>query len=184
MVIRELRNDEIIATYNDHLYHDFPSEERKPLDRIMVALNDGTYKCIGAFNDNCKQVAYAFFVVIGNKCLLDYFAVFKELRGKGTGSEFLQKVLREIGYESVIIEIEDPEKTNDENERKIRSRRMDFYLRCGCKNTGVKASAFGVEFLLLEYPESHDKKEVASNYLEIYKAILPKKMFENNMFIL
>ena len=94
MDIRTLTIEEIRQTYKEHLRYDFPPDELKPLDRIEVSINEGKYLCIGAFGEDGKLVAYAFFVMTGDKCLLDYYAVIPELRGKGIGSAFLSEAIR------------------------------------------------------------------------------------------
>ena len=108
MEIRELTLEEIRDIYKEHLCRDFPADELKPLDRMEVSLREGTYKCVGAFEAGAFR-AYAFFVIIGSRCLLDYFGVVPEMRGKGVGTAFLKEVLSSLEAELILIEIEDPE---------------------------------------------------------------------------
>ena len=186
MDIRTLTIEEIRQTYKEHLRYDFPPDELKPLDRIEVSINEGKYLCIGAFGEDGKLVAYAFFVMTGDKCLLDYYAVIPELRGKGIGSAFLSEAIRKADSSFTMIEIEDPFEAADEKEKLICQKRMDFYLNAGCINTEVRVSAFGVRFLILEYPLTgiHSASEVAEGYKDIYREILPSKMFEENIKII
>lgn len=184
MDIRTLTIEEIRKAYKDHLYYDFPPDELKPLDRIEASINAGQYLCIGAFED--KLVAYAFFVLTGDKCLLDYYAVIPELRGQGIGSAFIREAITKAGSSFTIIEIDDPSEASDEDEKLICRKRMDFYLKAGCINTEVRVSAFGVRFLILEYPlnGNHSASEVAEGYKDIYREILPSKMFDENIKII
>lgn len=178
MEIRELILEEIRVIYKEHLCRDFPADELKPLDRMEVSLREGTYRPIGAFEEGAFR-AYAFFVVIGSRCLLDYFGVVPSMRGKGIGTAFLKQVLSGLDAEMFLIEIEDPE----ECEMQRRLKRKNFYLNAGCKDTGVVFTTFGVRFLLLEYPKgsSHTSEEIEEGYKDIYRTILPEKMFERNI---
>ncbi len=176
MNIKELTLEEIRDIYARHLCRDFPADELKPLDRMEVSLREGTYKCLGAFEAGAFR-AYAFFVIIGSRCLLDYFGVVPEMRGKGVGTAFLKEVLSSLEAELILIEIEDPE------EGAMQLRRKSFYLNAGCIDTTVCFTTFGVKFLLLEYPTKikHTSEEIEEGYREIYRAILPKSMFERNI---
>ena len=178
MELKELTLEEIRGIYKEHLCRDFPADELKPLDRMEVSLRDGTYRCIGAYEEGAFR-AYAFFVIIGDRCLLDYFGVVPSVRGKGVGTTFLKQVLSSLDMEMILIEIEDPEK----GEIEIRSRRKKFYLNAGCRDTNVRFITFGVKFLLLEYPTSitHSPEEIEGGYRGIYRAILPPGMYERNI---
>lgn len=185
MNIRDLTRDEIRKAYVEHLKLDFPADELKPLDRIEKSIDDGQYRCIGAFDDEGAFVAYAFFVIVNGISLLDYYAVVPSKRGEGIGTGFLSQAILSTGIDFTLIEIEDPDSDIDEAERATRSKRKAFYLKAGCLDTGVKATAFGVDFLLLEYPTfssaAHSKVEVADAYSELYREILPRRMFERNI---
>ena len=185
MNIRELTIEEVRKVYKDHVREDFPREERKPLSRIEKTIKEGKYLCLGAFGEKGELLGYAFFVFEKEACLLDYYAVVPEMRGKGIGSAFLQEAVKNTRAEVTIIEIEDPEVSVPDEEKKARERRLSFYLNAGCVNTQVHVVTFGVKFLLLEYPvtASHDKDVIAQGYRSIYRSILPKWMFERNIVI-
>ena len=185
MQTRELTIEEIREVYKKYLYYDFPADERKPLSRIEKSIRDGRYLCVGAFDEEGRFLAYAFFVFIEDTCLLDYYAVVPSMRGKGIGSPFLQLAIRTAGFPMTIIEIEDP-RSGDTEEKTARERRLDFYLNAGCVNTNVHVLAFGVEYLLLEYPlqGTHEREELSEGYRSIYRSILPKSMFEKNISII
>ena len=183
--IRELSLEEIRDIYTRYLYYDFPFDERKPLDRIEKSMRGGQYLCLGAWNKDGIFLAYAFFVVIGKNVLLDYYAVVPEYRGTGIGTSFLPLAATKTNADCLIIEIEDPESANDPEEKIVRRKRQDFYLRTGCILSDVHARAFGVDYLLLEYPlgKTHSSGEIAENYLGIYRTILPRAMYEANMSV-
>ncbi|MBR2749717.1 MAG: GNAT family N-acetyltransferase [Lachnospiraceae bacterium] len=186
MQTRKLTIEEIREVYEKYLYYDFPDDERKPLSRIEQSIREGRYLCAGAFDEDGGFLAYAFFVFEKDVCLLDYYAVVPEMRGKGIGSAFLKEAVNHAGFGTNIIEIEDPDAGDTDKEKMARKRRLDFYLNAGCVNTHVHVLVFGVEYLLLEYPVNtvHSGKEITDGYFSIYRSILPKKMYEANISLL
>ena len=182
MELRELTSEEIRDIYKKHLCRDFPADELKPLDRIEVSLKDGTYRCIGAYEEGAFR-AYAFFVIIGDRCLLDYFGVVPYVRGTGVGTTFLKQVLSSLDMKMILIEIASAPAAAGSRTAQIRSRRKKFYLNAGCRDTNVRFITFGVKFLLLEYPTSiaHSPEEIEGGYRGIYRAILPGSIYERNI---
>lgn len=107
----------------------------------------------GTFN-NETLCGYAYFASIiedgKTYYLLDYFATVEEFRGQGIGSKFLTLLYDKVSdVEMVLCEAETPDGTTGD-EYNIRSRRIAFYLNNNFIDTGVTASAFDVDFVLLE----------------------------------
>ena len=180
MNIEVLTLPEIRDVYRHLLKYDFPDDERKPLSRIEKSLEKGQYLCYG-IKDGSGIAAYAFFVVIENLYLLDYFAVRKDLRGTGVGSRFLKELygnqFRNVSC--VLVEVDDPAYADSEEEKEIRERRLSFYLKNGLRDTGARCRAFGVHFLILECPagDTHTREDAGEIYSRIYRAILPNRMY-------
>ena len=187
MTIRELTIKEIRQTYKEHLKRDFHPEELKPLAMIERSYRRGEYLCLGAFDEG-RMTGYAFFVFCGRNCLLDYYAVLPDLRGQGIGSGFLKDMAGTVLKERcdiLLIEVENPRFAISEEDRTVRTKRLDFYLQCGIINTGVEANIFGVEYLLLEYPirNAHTPAEAAGAYDDLYKHLLPALLYRKNVKI-
>ena len=182
---RTLTRNEIADTYNRYMKNDFPKDELKPLARIFYSLDNGQYACYGIFDED-KLCGYAYFAVLNEDrkyYLLDYFATVDSMRGKGVGSEFLEMLYCQMtDAEIVICEAETPDGTVGE-EFEMRTRRIDFYLRNRYIATGVNATAFGVDFVLLELDlgKKHNKDEVREYYLKLYRSFLPEKMFKEHI---
>ena len=182
---RTLTRNEIADTYNRYMKNDFPKDELKPLARIFYSLDNGQYVCYGIFDED-KLCGYAYFAVLNEDrkyYLLDYFATVDGMRGKGIGSAFLEMLYCQMtDAEMVICEAETPDGTVGE-EFEMRTRRIDFYLRNRYIATGVNATAFGVDFVLLELDlgKKHNKDEVREYYLKLYRSFLPEKMFKEHI---
>lgn len=185
MELRLLTEYQVRRVYREDLKASFPDDERKPLAMILRALRAGCYVCYGLFEGRSIR-AYAFFGLHGDLYLLDYLGTFRAYRSRGYGSrllQLLQEPLQEAGC--VLAEVEDPADSEDPDERTLRSRRRDFYLRNGFVDTGVTADTFGVCYRLLELPKKapHTQGEIRSRYLHYYESILPPAMFRENIHL-
>ena len=179
---RILTTEEITDTYNRYMKKDFPRDELKPLSRIIFSLDRGQYICYGIFN-NGTLCGYAYFASIVNEgktyYLLDYFAIVERFRDKGVGSEFLRQLYDKVcDVEAVLCEVETVDGISG-NENIIRNRRISFYLRNRFIETGVNASSFGVDFMLLELDlgRKHGKDEIRKYYSLLYRSFLPEKIY-------
>lgn len=81
--------------------------------------------------------------------------------------------------------MEDPDYAEDDEERKLRTRRIGFYFRNGCFETGVRVRCFGVELILLKMGNTElEKQECWEMYSSFYRAVLPKDMYDENIELL
>ena len=185
MRLMTLTKDQLSDLYNDQMRKDFPPSELKPLFVMLDAVDKGIYETLGLY-DGDEIVGYSCLVKLGNDYLVDYLAVYPEKRNGGIGSILVKLLYDHIDSAgSFIIEVEDPDYARDDEDRKLRIRRMDFYLRNGCFDTGVRAKCFGVEFILLRMGnEKLEKQKCWDTYSAIYRAILPKDMYDENIELL
>ncbi|MCD8021602.1 MAG: hypothetical protein LUF30_00970, partial [Lachnospiraceae bacterium] len=112
--------------------------------------------------------------------LLDYFAVVPELRGHGTGSEFLQKLEGTLpARNGIFIEAESPDSAKSDEEAALRRRRIRFYLSNGAVLTKTKCLLFGVDYNILyigrtegtEPAPEQLHRAVEDLYREIYRPV-------------
>jgi len=121
----------------------------------------------------------------GSAVLLDYYGVKPDLKHMGYGSAFLKK-LQEVfaEWETIIIESENPDFVDGPEERAVAVRRLGFYERNGCIDSGLKVKLFGVEFNVLMLPAKgvyDDVSVLRRRYGEIYKGFLPNSFY--NKFV-
>lgn len=175
MDIIVLDKNQIKEIYETSMLKDFPDNERKPLAMIHKGMDNGTYECIGLVN-NDVIIAYAIFIKKGLDYLFDYFAVIDEHRNKGIGAEFLKHIAAKFqSANSVVGEVEDPDCAHNEEDKKLQHRRLNFYLRNGYRDTGVRVKLFDVNYIVLELDNGrgHTKEELCKIYKAHYRAILP-----------
>ena len=63
---------------------------------------------------------------------------------------------------SIIGEVENPEFAKSEEDRRIQTRRFEFYMRNGFRDTGVRAACFGVPYIIIEMGQgpAHTAEEI------------------------
>lgn len=125
----------------------FPKEERKPFSLIERKAAMGEMEIL-LLREEGRRVGLAITALSERIVLLDYFAVAKDCRGGGFGSEALQMLKALYDDRQFFLEIE---RTDDENapNRDERIRRKHFYLRSGMLETGIHIDLFGVGMELL-----------------------------------
>ena len=177
---------EIREIYRKRMTDDFPENELKSLSVIEKVFREGRYQCYGA-RDGAGILAYAFFILTEDLCMLDYFAVRKDLRGSGIGSGFLKALSCRCfrGAACVLAEVDDPAFAGNDEEKAVRERRLAFYLRNGLLDTGARARTFGADFLILEFPKGkpHSRAEAGGFYSRIYRSLLPERIYEQSVAI-
>ncbi len=183
MRLERLNKAQVEYIFKNKMIEDFPEAEIKPLEVILKAIDNDIYEPLGLFDD-AKIIGYTFLAKLGSNYLVDYLAVYADSRNSGAGScmvQLLAEYLRDA--ENIIGEVEDPDHATDAASKDIQTRRMNFYMRNGCTDTGLRVKCFGVPFRILrvgqKLGESHD--ELWEMYQEFYRRVLPKDMFEKNI---
>ena len=176
---------QVESLYKSRLAKDFAEDERKPLSAMKESWEKGQYDCYGLF-DGEEIVGYAFFVRNGKYFLLDYFAIKEDRRNEGLGSIFLKQLADGMEKERcVIVEVEDPDKANNCDDKALRNRRLHFYLRNGYLKTALTSSVFGVAYRLLEASNGvpHAARDISAAYTDIYRSTLPDNFFQTRFSV-
>jgi GNAT superfamily N-acetyltransferase len=183
MRLERLTKAKVEDIYKNKMTEDFPKAELKPLEVILKAIDNGIYEPLGLFDDE-KIIGYTFLAKLGRDYLVDYLAVYADSRNNGAGSNMVQLLadyLKDAGH--IIGEVEDPDHATDTAAKDIQTRRLNFYMRNGCSDTGLRVECFGVPFRILRVGKLQDEDldELWELYQEFYRRVLPKKMFEKNI---
>lgn len=182
--IKKLNIKQTIAVYNNSLKKEFPVNERRPLVLIIKGMFTNTYECLGAFYKG-RMLGYAFFLKRDDDYLWDYLAVLKKYRCRGVGSKII-KAVKEFYKDanSVIGEVENPVYADNSEESEIMKRRLNFYLRNGCIDTGVRTITFGAHFIIIKIlGKKQSKATVAKLYQRYYRDSLPRRIYVGNIKI-
>ena len=99
-----------------------------------------------------------------------YFAVQKELRGKGLGQKILRTVLEKYKKEEnpFIMDIESPFQA-DAPDQDIRKRRHDFFIRNGLRDTGIYYTYNGVSLSIMTNSEKPFTQKDFDDYMLFLK---------------
>lgn len=175
MLYKKASLQEIEEIYNMHMKKDFPPAELKPINAIKYSVENGWYVMYLAYDEEGVK-GYACVADCGDKIgFLDYFAVVEKYRSTGVGTTFL-KQLKTLGFDYIILETESVESAKNSREDSIRKRRIAFYKRSGCIDTGCMYNVFGVEynvFINKNAELTHDfMAKLLSAYEYAYAAIL------------
>ncbi len=106
----------------------FPSAERRKKES-QIALLDNPLYCISVYKDKYDILAFAASWNLGSFIFIEHLAVSHALRGKGIGTQFLEKY-KDTAPLPIILEVED---TNTD----IAKKRIEFYKRLGFKISDV-----------------------------------------------
>ena len=174
-----LKKHQIEYIYKTYMVVDFPPDELKPLAHLLRMVEEGLCTYYALF-DGSEVLSYFGLCVKDGFALVDYLAVNPEKRGRGIGSETLKLLKEAAGDNTILIECEDIAATEDEAEKIIRTRRINFYLRSGFTKTTAKAKLFGVDYVLLTYPEKSEA-ETKLGYETVYRAMLGDEMYNKYM---
>lgn len=144
--VTDLQSDigqQVIAIYEQS----FPEAERDPVENIAASLkhstDDNEVTHLRAFVEQETVVGFAYFSSYREYYLgfLKFIAVRANIRGKGYGPILLQDAIRQLRadgvratgwpYLGLVFEVERPETAENEPDRLLRERRIEFYRRNG-----------------------------------------------------
>ena len=169
MEVERIKKEDFDSFYK-LLEQDFPYEERKSREDELEAFSHPNFHPYFVFKDN---------VFVGYFCHWDFndfifgehFAIVKDLRDHGIGTEFLTQYLASI-EKPIIIEVEKPTTITAK-------RRINFYNRLGlvvndCDYTqpSYHKDGSGVPMLILTY-----KKKITKEEFEKYNSIIRKEVY-------
>ena len=182
--IKKLDKAEIGHIYQTYMETDFPAAELKPLSHITRSMDAGYGFSLGICEGE-TLAGYAVFILCGEtRCaLLDYFAILEDRRGEGLGhrafslfESYFRENLPEV--DGIYIESERISAAENEAQRRIRERRIAFYLSCGCEMTAFRSVLFGVDYSVLYRPVRERGQGASLTALDT----LYKKMFKPEHF--
>jgi len=176
--IRNVEPDELEGIFM-HIKNDFALGEYPPYAALHRHLTTGVQKGY-ILQDRKKDVAYSFCAEgTGNGfVLISLLAVFKEFRGKGYGTAFLDE-LRHMytSKKGIIIEVEKPEEAKTADEKTVREKRIAFYQKSGfylVKN--IDYCIWDIPMHLMILPGTGtgkiDNAEISQAIYEIYGELL------------
>ncbi|MBR6790734.1 MAG: hypothetical protein IKM31_07705 [Oscillospiraceae bacterium] len=171
MHLEKLNFRRLKMVYRRYLFWDFPASERRPIWKMRRLWKKGLYAAWVMADEKGKILAYAAAAVLDGDVLLDYLAVVRGKRGSGCGTKMLELLKEEFSGQTVFLEAEDPA-DGDPTKR----RRVDFYLRGGFADSGVRCNVYGVDFVILTNT-ALPSDEAKSRLDRLYRAVFVPKAY-------
>lgn len=188
MQIIKLSEEQIKNVYFNYLVHDFHEAEVKSWEHIKQLLDKNNYLCLGLFDKLNTLFSYAFFCISENSdwLFLDYYAVLSDYRGKGYGSIFIELLKTyDRDKKGILAEVENPDFSENEKEKNICTRRIEFY----CKNhwylSQVYTCVFGVNYQIMQLPFCNpiDDTTIYQEIETIYRTMFSENIYEKEVQI-
>ncbi|HEX2927959.1 MAG TPA: GNAT family N-acetyltransferase [Ruminiclostridium sp.] len=176
--IRPMRLEELKDIYK-RIEDDFASGEYPPY-RVLYGQLESDAQTGRILIENGNEVAYSICAEGGTKdfVLISLLAVYREFRGRGFGTAFLE-VLKDCysDKKGVIVEVEKPEDAKTKEERDIRIKRIGFYEKAGFRLLpDIDYTIWDVPMHLMvlsaESPQNIINKEVSSAMHDIYLKLM------------
>lgn len=125
----------------------FPENERIPWPDLM-RLIDEMHLDFTTYEDNNQLVGFTI-VYPGPKVnWFWYFAVKEELRGQGMGQQILTRLIQKYEGKTCVLDMESPYQVPCPNPEQ-RSRRQQFYLRNGFRDSNLFKSYEDIEMTMM-----------------------------------
>lgn len=172
MKLTEARSSEQLEPLKKLYEEAFPPEEKKPFAFILQKREENIFEILRIEDEDGKFLGLAIVILYQDLALLDYFAIEKAERGKGTGSKALQLLQERYGARRFFLEIESTKEECDDLDNRLR--RKHFYVKNGMGGMDFLVDLFGVNMELMTYRCQIGYEE----YHKIFEDILPAGMSE------
>ncbi|WHH59851.1 GNAT family N-acetyltransferase [Petroclostridium sp. X23] len=153
---------------------DFVPGEYAPYDILYQHLQTGTQKGLILLEDEC-EVAYCICAEgsANDYVLISLFAVYREYRGRGLGSIFLQELKKVYSEKKgIIVEVEKPENAKTDKEKAIREKRIQFYQKAGFNLIpNIDYSIWDISMHLMALPQKASTQIINEQIEQIMYAI-------------
>ena len=115
-------------------YNSFPENELIDFSNFFSASAGDVF----SFYGKNEFIGFAALLTKNNISNILYFAIEPEQRSKGYGTQSLKQICNYFRNNRIILDVEDPYKSNNEEEYKRRIKRINFYFKVGFKLTNIK----------------------------------------------
>ena len=177
-MIKKVQLEKAVEIFVNKVQKDFLPDEIPPLHVFERCIKEDTLECF-VYEHEGKEVGY----IVGRKkddlVFLLVLAIDKEMRGKNLGKTMLEEFKNSVKERKIILlEAENPDATDDEQEKLARNKRISFYERLGFKVTeNLKYLLVNIDYKILYYCLDDEEKiidtdEVIICMRKVYDGIL------------
>ena len=116
-------------------YNSFPENELIDFSMFFSSSNGDV---LSFYNDNKEFIGFAALITKNNISNLFYFAIEPNQRNKGYGTQSLKQICNYYQNNRIILDVEDPYGSRNEDEYRTRLKRINFYIKAGFRLTNIK----------------------------------------------
>lgn len=140
----------------------FPPDEQESMEDLLKMAAKPMVNFMACYND--EEFCGMIYVVESSGTLFVlYLAVPDELRSKGYGAAIITAVRERFDNKDVVLHVEQPDKTKDNYEQRIR--RIRFYEKLGFKDTGYRIDSEETVFYLMSTAKEYN----VDTYMELMR---------------
>lgn len=160
--MKKIKANELDKQANKVYKEAFPFLERVPIHFLNRKIKIGKFRIYKYF-DGEQFVGISIFVLCNAICYLYFLAVDKNQRNLGYGTQILNDLKKEFYDKKIILCAEYAGK----GDCPIKSRRINFYIRNGFVETGIKFKEATILYSLLCFngDVSFDEYKTCANYV-------------------
>ena len=177
-MIKKVQLEKAVEIFVNKVQKDFLPDEIPPLHVFERCIKEDTLEWF-VYEHEGKEVGY----IVGRKkddlVFLLVLAINEEMRGKSLGKTMLEEFKNSVKERKIILlEAENPDATDDEQEKLARNKRISFYERLGFKVTeNLKYLLVNIDYKILYYCLDDEEKiidtdEVINCMRKVYDGIL------------
>lgn len=151
--------------------YSFPQDERRDFDEQLAKSNCPEFRTM-TLSENGKLLGFLNFWELSDFVYLEHFAVDKNIRGKGLGSELIRQLCALCGGKTIVLEAEPPELNE------FSARRIEFYRRLGFhtnpfpyKQPPYRKGDEPVELVIMSRPQPLSESDFNEKISEIYRRV-------------
>lgn len=164
-------SDELFSELYKILEYSFPKNERGDFDDQLAKMNCPEFRTM-TLSENGKVLGFLNFWELSDFVYLEHFAVAKELRGKGLGSELIRQLCAICTGKTIVLEAEPPALNE------FSARRIEFYRRLGFhtnpfpyKQPPYRKGDEPVELVIMSRPQPLSESDFNEKISEIYRRV-------------
>lgn len=164
-------SDALFSELFEMLEYSFPEDERRDFSDQLEKSKMPEFRTM-TLSESGKVLGFLNFWELADFVYLEHFAVDKNLRGKGLGSELIRKLSEICTGKTIVLEAEPPELNE------FSARRIEFYRRLGFhtnpfpyKQPPYHKGGKPVELVIMSRPLPLSESDFNEKISEIYRRV-------------
>ena len=144
--------EKAIEIFKEKIEKDFLEDELPPLFVFERCIKEDIFECY-IFEYENEEVGYIVTRKKDDVVFLLVLAIDEQMRGKGLGKIMIEEFKELVKDRKIILlEAENPDEANDEEEKLVRNKRINFYKKLGFKITqNLKYVLVDIDYKILYY---------------------------------